>query len=172
MQQLAIRLNIPGFSSRHLPSEPREGMGPELPGPAQGLPRPQAPLRWTGQRAGREGGDRDGSLDPVPNRVRPPPRDSPNPGSGTPERRWWDSRENPRVDVLTFPKLGRPALGTAHHTLLQSETEDLRPGLLSGRRLLVPRPLSKGGKRKWAWSRGTRRSSRKMALVTWQPERL
>lgn len=36
LQQLAIRLNIPGLSSRHLPSEPREGMGPELPGPAQG----------------------------------------------------------------------------------------------------------------------------------------
>lgn len=102
LQQLAIRLNIPGLSSRHLPSEPREGMGPELPGPAQGPPSPQAPLRWTGQRAGPEGGDRDGSLGPVPNRVRPPPRDSPNPGSGTPERRWWDSRENPRVDVLTF----------------------------------------------------------------------
>lgn len=36
LQQLAIRLNIPGLSSRYLPSEPRDGMGPELPGPPQG----------------------------------------------------------------------------------------------------------------------------------------
>lgn len=63
------------------------GDGPRAPRPGSGAPRPQAPLRWTGQRAGREGGDRDGSLGPAPNRVRPPPRDSPNLGSGTPERR-------------------------------------------------------------------------------------
>lgn len=36
LQQLAIRLNIPGLSSRHLPSEPRDRMGPKLPGPTQG----------------------------------------------------------------------------------------------------------------------------------------
>lgn len=135
-----------------LPPPPIRASGggdePRAPRPSSGTPRPQASLVWTGKRAGREGGDPDRSRGPAPNRVRQPPRDSPNTGSGTQERRQWDTRENPRVDVLTFPKLGRPALGTSYHTLLQSEAAELRPGLLSGRRLLAPRPLSKGGKRK------------------------
>lgn len=149
LEQVAAVGHQTGHPRSLLPPPPIRatgGKGPRAPRPGSGAPRRQAPLGQTG-RENRPGGRWPG---PIPRfgatRVGPPPRDSLETGSATPARRWRDSRENPRVDVLTFPHLGRPAFGTAHTALLQSEADDLRSGLLSGWRLPCSPPPVKGRK--------------------------
>lgn len=88
LQQLAIRLNIPGLSSRHLPSEPRAGKGPELRGPAQGPHVSRLPWGRPARRTGGDGCDRDRpQVRPLTASARRPRTARPNTGSGTPERR-------------------------------------------------------------------------------------
>lgn len=82
LQQLAIRLNIPGLASRHLPSEPQAGKGPELPGPAQvpHAPSPGSPkVDWPGKQAGR-------AVTRTDRRVRPRTASARRPGTARTER--------------------------------------------------------------------------------------
>lgn len=55
LQQLAIRLNMPGRTSRRLPSEPREEMGPWLPRAESpgGRSRSKAPLSLRSREGGQ-----------------------------------------------------------------------------------------------------------------------
>lgn len=127
LQQLAIRLNIPGRCSQRLPSEPRARKGPSLPrAESRGRSRSEAPLR----RRSREGGG--GGQSQRPALVTAPARERTTASSpryhratgtetqtpvGLAEPGQW----KPRVDVLTFlpgaegPPQAPPMYFSNHH---------------------------------------------------------